>query len=1706
MMTFKEYATTAVNKFNVKDREIIINGYNKYLSTQNIDKDKVEENFSDLETDESNLDSISTNKQNVINGKVASYIASDNTSDFNSVYNNINNYAKNFVKNNEATPEEVYNSINEKIINLNSFNTSDNAIDSILKDNKNRENLLNALQKESERQLAFSANRNFAPMPDSKGLAVFAAGVAQGILPDGVENNPLYKPTLDMITDDPSKADKGVFIAGEITGTVGSYFALFRGVRALGGVRKVPFINNALKNIAIKNPKTAMFVEQALNTFAVLNIRDQVYIDPNATLEERIANIDDNAILSLAFPAASYLGSVTKVGKIPVNTATSVAGGTALIFGTGYATGEGTPSQRLINGGILTLVWGLGQGLSYKEASKNLKTFLKQTGAGDALKKNPKLFENILKAEGVKPPTSKVKITTTDLSGKPIKTTTTKAIKIDTVDKFVDALPKNKILNNMNTIRAELYRQDLVSSSTKSEAKTDTPLSITEKINTAVNNQSSIVNLAKNNFVPPIDGARSSKQVDVLIKNLRKEQSEIARFTAANKQASIKEVAPVEKVTEEVKPTEVKPTEFNIGDKITVRDKTTGDIISGKYNVIFRQKSGMNAITIGGKTLYMTDTEGNAFQEDILFDKYSASSYEVIENKTTQKVKPTDVVAETPTKIPLKNIQKHINELKNVTDKNGTGQTFNTDLTVYDNSNTDKVIIVPIISENFSKETLKRAQMTQFLDKNKNAFIEDTKIGTFSLPDIKGQPSEVSFDVNVAVSENINPLLIVEYLNSTGQNSAWNGKLGEVIYNTVGNDGRNVVKFTPEEAKEVAESLRNGVLPIELINKKRIEQESIGNLYNYNPFAVLEEERRLLNLINNPQTLAVELASTPSSTADIVMHNVEKLVPELETKSKFEMPEEKIIPIPQQLNKINDAERTFGKLIQIFRKFGTAYVSDKTLSNKLETSYSEIASAPLRAIKEVATSFQQFPKTSKKDRMDITFAYESNRPQDLPDRLQPTYELVKTLMNDMEQAQVKAGILKRTFRETRQQRIDDLIFELSSYKNIPLRDAKIEQELESQIKFLQTVQQYLDHSIVLQRVVESKSKNLSKKERRNYQDKIVDFHRERKGKLTLKEYYDSGLLKEGDVDIVNLVMGTYVDGYQKLAIRSLVDWGKDVGYIVPKKEKLIYPDNYVLGKDTAYANRISDIKNFNIHVLFDDGFKEILGYNRKPSGWYQRLLASIKIGQFFNPAIIYKYNALQAFYGGSWTVNPKTITEAFQAVNSKNETFMEFDKFGLYQKQDLPIKREVDDLIRKYSKESLDMAGESFNTRIGSILENVGGFNKDEVLKMLKNKRFMDAITTTVSSPSQIVGNLTWYGDEVQRTMSALTLVKQGYTPKEAAQTAARIHGAYSLVGTPYKQAMRNIAFVYSFRMLMPWRYNIQPTATLLNEAYKGATGKERSRQDKQKTKKAAYTFGVTMGVPLVIDMTLRANGWYDVTEEEESGFRKAIDFTVIEIGEDGKYGKFRGAFPQWKYGKLVTVQDKNGNFVEKEIVLSIGNILNMGSKAAIRMTAPFPESTNLPYDRGFNYLQYEISPLYKLTLAYIFNEPVFDELPPRGVDGTDWEGGFEWLIKKSFVVYDETVWAEYLGLAEKGLAEKQLDEHLTGLEKTYKFFGNAYIRSTPDKRLQGKKMQFMKNLVDYARKIQFANVPEEEKEKEKKLLIEKMKKFKETLEEMKED
>ena len=109
------------------------------------------------------------------------------------------------------------------------------------------------------------------------------------------------------------------------------------------------------------------YIENAINTFAAFVARDQIYMDSDSTIDERVKSFNQNAVFATAFMGATALRTLRG----------GAAYGGAAIFTTGFGLSEGDDVDKLINGSVLTLLWAIGQGYDYVQAKKLLNTFFK---------------------------------------------------------------------------------------------------------------------------------------------------------------------------------------------------------------------------------------------------------------------------------------------------------------------------------------------------------------------------------------------------------------------------------------------------------------------------------------------------------------------------------------------------------------------------------------------------------------------------------------------------------------------------------------------------------------------------------------------------------------------------------------------------------------------------------------------------------------------------------------------------------------------------------------------------------------------------------------------------------------------------------------------------------------------------------------------------------------------------------------------------------------------------------------------------------------------------------------------------------------------------------------------------------------------------------------------------------------------------------
>jgi hypothetical protein len=777
-------------------------------------------------------------------------------------------------------------------------------------------------------------------------------------------------------------------------------------------------------------------------------------------------------------------------------------------------------------------------------------------------------------------------------------------------------------------------------------------------------------------------------------------------------------------------------------------------------------------------------------------------------------------------------------------------------------------------------------------------------------------------------------------------------------------------------------------------------------------------------------------------------------------------------------------QRTAEGVAGYFRRFGRQYVSNPELAKRFEDAFHELGAAPVLAVLDVHKALNRFPRTAKTDRAQMSYAIEKGTPVDLPLRLRPVYHQVEQMMADLERMQIDADVLKQSFEESHAERIADITLKIEK------ASGKKKQQLIEERNRLQEIKAYMPHNIVARRVLEEKLNHKNVGVRRSTQKKLTQFHKTRKGTHSLKEYVEAGIIDENDADVVKLLMSSYADGYHKIAMRGLIEWGKANGEIVPINQEVVNPEEWNAEAELHPVARVGGMKGMKMSRLFAQGLEEMSGADQPQLGnvarGIQKALGAWKVGQFVRPDVIWKHNISQSVLGGSAVPNPvklaKFTKQALGSVKAKDSLWRELEENGLYQKTDIPTRRTVDQLISQYSNKTKLYNSNEFLSKLANTTSQIFGVTPEEMAKTIKDKNVAKALNDAVMSLPNMVGGATFAGDEVQRTISAISLMDKGYSAKEAAQEAARIHGAYSNVGLGYKNQMRWLAFVHSFRILMPWEYQIKPWITLAKEGYRKAKGEE---MDDKKAKSAAWKIFATTLIPAAMDAYMKLNGWDIDEKERESGFRKAIDKITpkIPIGDGKTIDIAPALFPHWRYTKDIETPDG-----PKQMIWVFGTPNMTFSRLGIRATESMPEELKNQSGKGiFNALWAEAHPMYKAITNFWQNEPLtYGAEPPRGLDGSEWVGGVTKMFTSAFRIYGAMAEMEKLGQLPEGTADTSLEDNLDIFEKAASHFGFQYITSTEDQRRIGETFKLLENAKEMGRRMGYSTTLTEDEKAER--------------------
>ncbi len=700
-------------------------------------------------------------------------------------------------------------------------------------------------------------------------------------------------------------------------------------------------------------------------------------------------------------------------------------------------------------------------------------------------------------------------------------------------------------------------------------------------------------------------------------------------------------------------------------------------------------------------------------------------------------------------------------------------------------------------------------------------------------------------------------------------------------------------------------------------------------------------------------------------------------------------------------------KRAWANFYGSLRVFGKSRVLDPKLGEKAQEVYYQKLTNAERSILEVHQMLQTLDRRSPEEGLAVTFAYEEGRRADLPDNLKPMYDMVERGFTALKEAQQAAGVLGKGFPQSAIDEANRKIAEIVQSPVFIVTKQKQLQALRKELVELERIKNYLPHGQIAKYFMETALKGKSSKTRRMILKELRTIHNRRKGRLLLRDYLnlrgENGKLifSPHDFDVGRLLMDSYVDANLRVLNAEYSSWLRDNGYLIPKNVKVDNPDDYIPFTDLPPAAQIrvpGNAANYKIHRLAGESLQTLSKSDAKISNVFDKILSISKSGQFIHGGLIVAYNELQRMYGGGY-VNPathaKNLGKAVKAVAEKDDIYKECLEQNVYQEPVLTARSGLNKTIEVMSRQTQKgLTSNRGSEMLRRWTERVTGETYSH--EAWKKKGIVNDVVDAAMVPMKAIATGTWTADRIQRTNTYLNLRDMGLAKAEAAEQTARMHGAYSKIGPTYRKYASRIAFVYSFRLLMPLQ-TVRGYTDIAKFVIKKATGKEVSNAEGIRSAKALVA---SVLIPTAIDAALQLGGWKPVEEEDEMFKGTLGKITRIPIGE-GKY-RIIIALPNWKYKREYT--DAEGN--QRELVIGVNNIANMITKWAHRFSAGDIKNLDTVKGKTEAVLRWEFHPLYHHFADFWNNETSYGGGRPRGADGKDFVGGTAYLLKNTFRLY----------------------------------------------------------------------------------------------------
>ena len=453
--------------------------------------------------------------------------------------------------------------------------------------------------------------------------------------------------------------------------------------------------------------------------------------------------------------------------------------------------------------------------------------------------------------------------------------------------------------------------------------------------------------------------------------------------------------------------------------------------------------------------------------------------------------------------------------------------------------------------------------------------------------------------------------------------------------------------------------------------------------------------------------------------------------------------------------------------------------------------------------------------------------------------------------------------------------------------------------------------------------------------------------------LRIQDLIDAGIIKKNEVHYKDILASYGRQKGRDFAMSNILAAAKSEGAVIPKEtRRMLDPEGDVSTRVTAprgFKNPAPHMRVFKNYFVRDGLFHWVdsqlsVDLGRMGLGVWAKVLRGINITKmwaFHNPFFLPMYDVLQAHMAGAMNImrpieTARKVAEAFDDVINFTERARVAEIYG---KSSTPYNSPLTQI-----GESFDMANRVRHTRessntwkatswMASRMEHAlrdtwhkTFYSKDNPIHSMINQ--LGGVRPALRNAYELSWTTAWFLDGLIRQVTNNHFLEQGYTPREAAQTAAMTHGDYASVPPQTRKRLNALFFTPTFKIAMGnW---------LLNSirAHGNIIEGDATLSQKQK----AGVFIRTMAILTGFDMAMLALG----LERDEFGRRyyRPID---TETGE-------------------------------RELVINWTGPHNLFLKYMQRTFDAFGPEVPNPMLRVFQQNSWELTPMWRIAQALAFN------------------------------------------------------------------------------------------------------------------------------------